>query len=61
MYVSGELVSYDLDKDLIKEGLNVQRIINYSVSHIEDLSSYFLIELKKKFQILYIFIIKIAK
>ena len=31
LYVSGELVSYDLDKDLIKEGLNVQRLINYSV------------------------------
>ncbi len=48
LYVSGELVSYDLDKDLIKEGLNVQRLINYSVSHIEDLSSNFLSELKKK-------------
>ena len=45
LYVSGELVSYDLDKDLIKEGLNVQRLINYSVSHIEDLIIlFFLIE-----------------
>ena len=48
LYVSGELVSYDLDKDLIKEGLNVQRLINYSVSHVKDLSSDFLNELKKK-------------
>ena len=48
LYVSGELVSYDLDKDLIKEGLNVQRLINYSVSHVKDLSSDFLSELKKK-------------
>ena len=56
LYVSGELVSYDLDKDLIKEGLNVQRLINYSVSHIEDLSSNFLSELKKKIpDIVYIY------
>ena len=48
LYVSGELVSYDLDKDLIKEGFNVQRLINYSFSHIEYLSSNFLSELKKK-------------
>ena len=48
LYVSGELVSYDLDKNLTKEGLNVQRLINYSVSHIKDLSSDFLSELKKK-------------
>ena len=48
LYVSGELVSYDLDNDLIKEGLNVQRLINYSVSHVKDLSSVFLNEFKKK-------------
>ena len=56
LYVSGELVSYDLDKDLIKEGLNVQRLINYSVSHVENLSSDFLSELKKKIpDIIYIY------
>ena len=56
LYVSGELVSYDLDKDLIKEGYNVQRLINYSVSHIEDLSLDFLSELKKKIpDIVYIY------
>ena len=56
LYVSGKLVSYDLDKDLIKEGLNVQRLINYSVSHIKDLSSDFLSELKKKIpDIVYIY------
>ena len=56
LYISGELVSYDLDKDLIKEGLNVKRLINYSVSHIEDLSSDFLGELKKKIpDIIYIY------
>ena len=56
LYISGELVSYDLDKDLIKEGLNVQRLISYSVSHIESLSSDFLSELKKKIpDIVYIY------
>ena len=56
MYVSGELVSYDLDKDLINEGLNVQRLINYSVSHVEDISFNFLNELKKKIpDIVYIY------
>ena len=56
LYISGELVSYDLDKDLIKEGLNVQRLISYSVSHIDDLSSDFLSELKKKIpDIVYIY------
>jgi len=56
LYVSGELVSYDLDKDLVKEGLNVQRLINYRVSHVKDLSSDFLSELKKKIpDIIYIY------
>ena len=56
LYVSGELVSYNLVKDLIKEGLSVQRLINYSVSHIEDLSPDFLSELKKKIpDIVYIY------
>jgi len=56
LYVSGELVSYDLDKDLIKEGLNVQRLINYNVSHVEDINSDFLSELKKKIpDIVYIY------
>ncbi len=56
LYISGELVSYNLDKDLIKEGLNVKRLINYSVSHIEDISLDFLSELKKKIpDIVYIY------
>ena len=56
LYISGELVSYDLDNDLIKEGLNVQRLISYSVSHIKDLSSDFLSDLKKKIpDIVYIY------
>jgi len=51
-FVHGDI----LDKDLIKEGLNVQRLINYSVSHVKDLSSDFLSELKKKIpDIIYIY------
>jgi len=56
LYVSGELVSYDLDKDLIKEGLKIQRLINYSVSHVENINFDFLSELKKKIpDIVYIY------
>ena len=44
------------NRDLIKEGLNVQRLINYSVSHVEDISFDFLSELKKKIpDIVYIY------
>ena len=56
LYVSGESVSYDLDKDLTKEGFNVQRLINYNVSHVKDISFDFLSELKKKIpDIVYIY------
>jgi len=33
LYVSGELISVDLDQQLIKEGYNIKRIINYRVNH----------------------------
>ena len=46
IYVSGELVSYDLDKELKIEGYYVKRIINYSVSSIEKLSDEFVGQLK---------------
>ena len=46
IYVSGELVSYDLDKELKIEGYCVKRIINYSVSSIEKLSDEFVGQLK---------------
>ena len=46
LYVSGELVSYDLDKELKIEGYYVKRIINYSVSSIEKLSDEFVGQLK---------------
>ena len=46
IYVSGELVSYDLDKELKLEGYYVKRIINYSVSSNEKLSDEFVGQLK---------------
>ena len=46
LYISGELVSYELDKELKLEGYYVKRIINYSVSSIEKLSDEFVGQLK---------------
>ena len=31
IYVSGEIISYNLDKDLISEGYSVTRLVNYTV------------------------------
>jgi len=47
LYVSGEVVSYPLDRDLISEGYNVERLINYKVKYNENLDSLFLDSLKK--------------
>ena len=33
LYVSGEIISTDLDQQLLKEGYAVKRIINYKVNH----------------------------
>tara|TARA_Y100000590_G_scaffold224825_1_gene254218 strand:+ start:1673 stop:2371 length:699 start_codon:yes stop_codon:yes gene_type:complete len=46
LYVSGELVSYNLDKELILEGYSVKRVITYKVIHIEEISEEFVKELK---------------
>ena len=45
LYVSGEIVSYPLDKELISEGYNVKQLINYSVKHNENLDLSFFIKL----------------
>ena len=47
LYVSGDIVSCPLDKELISEGYNVERLINYTVKHIENLDLSFLESLKK--------------
>ena len=47
LYVSGEVVSFPLDKELISEGYKVKRFINYTAKHIENLDLSFLKLLKK--------------
>ena len=47
LYISGDVVSYPLDKDLISGGYNVERLINYTVKHNENLNLSFLESLKK--------------
>ena len=46
LYVSGETISVDLDKQLLNEGYNVKRIINYRVSHNQKFDENFVEELK---------------
>ena len=46
IYISGELVSYNLDKDLTSEGYSVTRLINYTVRPIEELREEFIKNLK---------------
>ena len=46
LYISGELISYDLDKELKLEGYTVERLINYSVNSNEKLSDEFVEQLK---------------
>jgi uroporphyrinogen-III synthase len=33
IYISGETVSVDLDQQLLKEGYNIKRIVNYRTTH----------------------------
>ena len=46
LYVSGETISVDLDKQLLNEGYNVKRIINYRVRHNQKFDENFIKELK---------------
>ena len=46
VYVSGETISIDLDKQLLKEGYNIKRIINYRTSHNEKFDENFIKALK---------------
>ena len=46
IYVSGEAISMDLDQELIKEGYDIKRIINYRSIHNENFSDSFVKELK---------------
>jgi uroporphyrinogen-III synthase len=46
IYVSGETVSTDLDQQLLKEGYNVKRVINYRTDHNQKFDEEFVKELK---------------
>ena len=47
LYVSGEIISYPLDKELLSKGYNVNRLVNYSAIHNENLDLSFLNLLRK--------------
>jgi len=46
LYVSGEIISSNLDRDLISEGYSVKRIVNYNALPVEEISEKFIKELK---------------
>ena len=48
IYISGETISFDLDQQLLKEGYNVKRIINYKTIHNQKFDNRFIEELKLK-------------
>ena len=48
VYVSGEIISIDLDHQLIKAGYNIQRIVNYKTIHNKIFDENFIRELKVK-------------
>jgi len=56
IYISGEIVSSDLDRQLREDGYNINRIINYRSSHIEEFEKKFVDELRLKIpDIVYIY------
>ena len=46
LYISGETISVDLDRQLLSEGLKVKRIINYKVNHNQNFDEKFINQLK---------------
>ena len=56
LYVSGEIVSGNLDHKLISEGYNIERIVNYKANQIEKYDQNFIEKLKLKMpEIVYIY------
>ena len=47
IYVSGETISVDLDKDLLKEGYKIKRIINYRTNYNQNFDQEFIKQLKQ--------------
>ena len=48
IYVSGEIISIDLDQQLIREGYSIKRIVNYRTVHNQKFDENFVNELKLK-------------
>ena len=46
IYVSGETISVDLDQQLVREGYNIKRIVNYRTTHNQNFDENFAKELK---------------
>ena len=46
IYVSGEIIAFDLDIQLAKEGYNIERIISYRADHNEKFDEIFVEKLK---------------
>ncbi len=56
IYVSGETISVDLDKQLIRDGYDVKRIVNYRNKHNKNFNENFVEELKSNIpDIVYIY------
>ena len=56
LYVSGEIISNKLDQQLISEGYNVKRIINYTANPVEKFNDEFIEKLKLKMpEIVYVY------
>ena len=56
IYVSGELISSNLDEELLSEGYNIERVINYRANPIERYDEKFIEKLKLKMpEIVYIY------
>ena len=56
IYLSGEIISSDLDKQLISEGYSIKRIINYKTYHIQNFDENFIRKLKSNMpDIVYIY------
>ena len=56
LYVSGEIISNQLDQQLISKGYNVKRIINYTANPVEKFNDKFIEKLKLKMpEIVYIY------
>jgi uroporphyrinogen-III synthase len=56
LYVSGEVVSINLDKQLLSEGYNIERVINYRTNPIKKYNEDFIEKLKFKMpEIVYVY------